>query len=297
MIRLAAGLGWFWFVRGFGTEGIAWLERARAPRSAVAGTDSRGCPELGQRAHAAAGRTMPPPPSWPRSASASCARAATNRPVWPWPCSARGEPRATAATATRELRCWRRRWRWPERLDHPLFIGAILDCLAEFAFLEGDLERATTLVTEALDAAAPPSTPVGDVLLARLARRDRVGARPICPPPAPTTASRWRSPRRSATPHFSAPAWPPSARSPPTGARRSRRRDCWERRKRCTRSPEPGPSSPPAVSIARRSTRPARRWARTRSPRRGPRGRRLSREQATAEALALADELTADAGS
>ena len=35
MIRLAAGLGWFWFVRGFGTEGISWLERARclAPRS------------------------------------------------------------------------------------------------------------------------------------------------------------------------------------------------------------------------------------------------------------------------
>src|SRR5215203_1083702 len=36
-IRLAAGLGWFWFVRGFGTEGISWLERARSPRSAVAG--------------------------------------------------------------------------------------------------------------------------------------------------------------------------------------------------------------------------------------------------------------------
>ncbi|MDF3043578.1 MAG: AfsR family transcriptional regulator [Thermomicrobiales bacterium] len=36
------------------------------------------------------------------------------------------------------------------RLDHPLFVGAILDCLAEFAFLDGDLERATTQVTEAL---------------------------------------------------------------------------------------------------------------------------------------------------
>jgi tetratricopeptide (TPR) repeat protein len=36
-------------------------------------------------------------------------------------------------------------------LDHPLFIGAALDSLAEFAFLAGDLERATTLVTEALD--------------------------------------------------------------------------------------------------------------------------------------------------
>jgi hypothetical protein len=36
MIRLAAGLGWFWFVRGFGTEGISWLERARSPRIAVA---------------------------------------------------------------------------------------------------------------------------------------------------------------------------------------------------------------------------------------------------------------------
>jgi non-specific serine/threonine protein kinase len=32
-----------------------------------------------------------------------------------------------------------------------LFIGAILDTIAEFAFLDGDLERATTLATEALE--------------------------------------------------------------------------------------------------------------------------------------------------
>ena len=36
-------------------------------------------------------------------------------------------------------------------LHHPLFIGASLDSLAEFAFLDDDLDKATTLVTEALN--------------------------------------------------------------------------------------------------------------------------------------------------
>src|SRR5215203_5048891 len=90
---------------------------------------------------------MPLPPSWPRSACASYAKTATNRPVWLWPCSATGYSgdRNTGIALLEEALALSR------ELDHPLFIGAALDSLAEFAFLEGDLERATTLVTEALD--------------------------------------------------------------------------------------------------------------------------------------------------
>ncbi|MBA2597310.1 MAG: hypothetical protein H0V00_11880 [Chloroflexia bacterium] len=35
-LRLAGGLGWFWVIRGAGTEGRSWLERAVAPIEAVA---------------------------------------------------------------------------------------------------------------------------------------------------------------------------------------------------------------------------------------------------------------------
>ena len=52
MIRLAAGLGWFWFVRvRHGGDFVA----GAGPLAPLRGrwTDSRGCPELGQRAHAA----------------------------------------------------------------------------------------------------------------------------------------------------------------------------------------------------------------------------------------------------
>ena len=108
-------------------------------------------PSTGPACSRCRGRIMPLPPSWPRSACASCARTATNRPVWPWPCSATGEPRATAATAPRGVALLEEALALARVLDHPLFIGAALDSLAEFAFLDGDLERATTLVTEALD--------------------------------------------------------------------------------------------------------------------------------------------------
>jgi hypothetical protein len=41
-LRLAGALWWFWFVRGYGSEGVRWLERALAqpgcaPPSARAG--------------------------------------------------------------------------------------------------------------------------------------------------------------------------------------------------------------------------------------------------------------------
>jgi predicted ATPase/class 3 adenylate cyclase len=34
-LRLAVGMGWFWFIRGLATEGRSWLERAEAPIAAV----------------------------------------------------------------------------------------------------------------------------------------------------------------------------------------------------------------------------------------------------------------------
>ena len=34
-LRLAVGMGWFWFIRGLATEGRSWLERAVAPGAAV----------------------------------------------------------------------------------------------------------------------------------------------------------------------------------------------------------------------------------------------------------------------
>jgi predicted ATPase/class 3 adenylate cyclase len=37
-LRLAVGMGWFWFIRGLATEGRSWLERAVAPAAEVAPT-------------------------------------------------------------------------------------------------------------------------------------------------------------------------------------------------------------------------------------------------------------------
>jgi tetratricopeptide (TPR) repeat protein len=34
-LRLAVGMGWFWFIRGLATEGRSWLERAAAPAAEV----------------------------------------------------------------------------------------------------------------------------------------------------------------------------------------------------------------------------------------------------------------------
>ncbi len=34
-LRLAVGMGWFWFIRGLATEGRSWLERAVSPAAAV----------------------------------------------------------------------------------------------------------------------------------------------------------------------------------------------------------------------------------------------------------------------
>ena len=255
MIRLAAGMGWFWFVRGLGTEGISWLERARSPRSAVAAPIRAAALNwasvltLPRKDHAASTELAALSVRLLRESgdeSASLAMALV------------GQGRSTGYSGDRSagMALLEEALAVARALDHPLFIGAALDSLAEFAFLEGDLERATTLVTEALDRAAPPSTPVGDILLATPCSARSRWRDPICMPPAPTTASRWRSPGRSATPHFSAPDGSHRHDRRRAWARRSAQRDCWARPKRCPRSPEPGPSSPPAVRIARRSNGP-----------------------------------------
>jgi predicted ATPase len=150
MIRLAAGLGWFWFVRGFGTEGISWLERARAPRSAVAGPIRAAALNwasvltLPRKDHAAATELAALSVRLLREngdESASLAMALL------------GQGRSTAYSGDRDtgVALLEEALALARRLNHPLLIGAALDSLAEFAFLAGDLERATTLVTEALD--------------------------------------------------------------------------------------------------------------------------------------------------
>ena len=151
LIRLAAGLGWVWFVRGFGTEGISWLERARAPRSAVAAPiraaalNWASVNTLPSKDHAAAAELAALSARLLRESgdedeTASLAMALLSQGL---ATSYSGDRTAGVAILEEALALAR-------ALNHPLFVGAILDTLAEFAFLDGDLERATTLVTEAL---------------------------------------------------------------------------------------------------------------------------------------------------
>jgi hypothetical protein len=150
MIRLAAGMGWFWFVRGLGTEGISWLERARSPRSAVAdpiraaALNWASVLTMPRKDHAAATELAALSvcllrESGDASASLAMALIGQGRST-----GYTGDPITGVALLAEALALGR-------ELDHPLFIGAALDSLAEFAFLEGDLDRAKTLVTEALD--------------------------------------------------------------------------------------------------------------------------------------------------
>ena len=150
VIRLAAGLGWVWFVRGFGTEGISWLERARAPRSAVpapiraAALNWASVNTLPRKDHAAAAELAALSvgllrESGEETASLAMALLSQGR------ATGYSGDRAKGVVLLEEALALAR------RLDHPLFVGAILDCLAEFAFLDGDLEHATALVSEALE--------------------------------------------------------------------------------------------------------------------------------------------------
>jgi non-specific serine/threonine protein kinase len=150
LIRLAAGMGWFWFVRGFGTEGISWLERARSPRTTVAASVRAAALNwasvltLPRKDHASAAELAALSVSLLQEsgdASASLAMALLSQGR----ATGYSGDRAKGSTLLEEALTLAR------ALDHPLFIGAILDCLAEFAFLDGDLEKATTLVTEARD--------------------------------------------------------------------------------------------------------------------------------------------------
>jgi hypothetical protein len=150
MIRLAAGMGWFWFVRGLGTEGISWLERARSPRSAVAAPIRAAALNwasvltLPRKDHAAATELAALSARLLRESgdqSASLAMALI------------GQGRSTGYSGDRitGVALFEEALALARVLDHPLLIGAALDSLAEFAFLEGNLQRATTLVTEALE--------------------------------------------------------------------------------------------------------------------------------------------------
>ena len=174
MIRLAAGLGWFWFVRGFGTEGISWLERARSPRSEVAG------PIRAAALNWASVLTLP------RKDHVSAAE--------------------LAALSISLLR---------ENGDKSASLAMALLSQGRSTAYGGDRDKGIALLEEALTsgpspgpptvhrshprqsrrvcvsqrrsgqsldsrdrgsgAAAPPSPPLGDFLLARLARRNRVG--------------------------------------------------------------------------------------------------------------------------
>jgi predicted ATPase len=150
MIRLAAGLGWFWFVRGFGTEGISWLERARSPRSKVAGPIRAAALNwasvltLPRKDHAHATELAALSVGLLREngdESASLAMALLSQ----------GRSTAYGGDRDKGIALLEESLSLARALDHPLFIGASLDSLAEFAFLNGDLDKATTLVTEALE--------------------------------------------------------------------------------------------------------------------------------------------------
>jgi predicted ATPase/class 3 adenylate cyclase len=150
MIRLAAGMGWFWFVRGFGTEGISWLERARSPRFPVAGPNRAAALNwasvltLPRKDHVSAAELAALSVSLLREhgdGSASLAMALLSQ----------GRATGYSGDRAKGIALLEEALALARDLDHPLFIGAILDSLAEFAFLDGDLEKAATLVTEALD--------------------------------------------------------------------------------------------------------------------------------------------------
>ena len=180
IIRLAAGLGWFWFVRGFGTEGISWLERARSPRSAVAGPFRAAALNwasvltLPRKDHVSAAELAALSVSLLRengdeSTSLAMALLSQGRATGYSGDRAKGTALLEESLALARV------------LDHPLFIGASLDSLAEFAFLDGDLEQSDHPRDRGSGYAAPPSTPVGDLLLARLARGDCAGTlRSVC---------------------------------------------------------------------------------------------------------------------
>jgi tetratricopeptide (TPR) repeat protein len=150
LIRLAAGLGWFWFVRGFGTEGISWLERARSPRATVAAPIRAAALNwasvltLPRKDHAAATELAALSVRLLRENGDESARLAM---------ALLGHGRSTAYSGDRTtgIALLEESLALARVLNHPLFIGASLDSLAEFAFLEGDLDKATTLVTEALE--------------------------------------------------------------------------------------------------------------------------------------------------
>jgi predicted ATPase/class 3 adenylate cyclase len=150
MIRLAAGMGWFWFVRGLGTEGISWLERARSPRSAVApriraaALNWASVLTLPRKDHAASTELAALSvrllrESGNESASLAMALLGHGRSTGYSGDRTTGKVLLEEALAVARV------------LGHPLFTGAALDSLAEFTFLDGDLERATILTTEALD--------------------------------------------------------------------------------------------------------------------------------------------------
>jgi tetratricopeptide (TPR) repeat protein len=150
MIRHAGGMGWFWFVRGLGTEGISWLERARSPRSAVApriraaALNWASVLTLPRKDHAASTELAALSVRLLRESgdeSASLAMALLSQ----------GRATGYSGDRAKGIALLEEALALARDLDHPLFIGAILDSLAEFAFLDGDLEKAATLVTEALD--------------------------------------------------------------------------------------------------------------------------------------------------
>jgi predicted ATPase/class 3 adenylate cyclase len=150
LIRLSAGLGWFWFVRGFGTEGISWLERARSPRAAVAGPIRAAALNwasvltLPRKDHVSAAELAALSVRLLREngdESASLAMALLSQ----------GRATGYSGDLDRGIALLEEALATARALDHPLFIGATLDCLAEFAFLKGDLDKATNLVTEALE--------------------------------------------------------------------------------------------------------------------------------------------------
>jgi predicted ATPase len=148
LLRLAVGLGWFWFIRGFGSEGRSWLERARSTDPAVAAP---------VRAWALIWANLLGSPNKDWAAAAELATLSLD--IWRemggvseglvMALIGLGRAEAYQGDLARGTTRLEEALVSARTLDNAIMIGAVLDVLAEMALLRGDATAATTFVTEA----------------------------------------------------------------------------------------------------------------------------------------------------
>jgi predicted ATPase/class 3 adenylate cyclase len=149
LLRLAVGLGWFWFIRGFGSEGRFWLERARTEDPAVAAP---------VRAWALIWANLLGIPNKDWAAAAELARLSLD--IWRSLGEASegmvmaliglGRAEAFQGDLAKGTALLEEALVAARTLDNPIMIGAVLDVLAEMALLRGEAAAAAAFVDEAI---------------------------------------------------------------------------------------------------------------------------------------------------